>query len=183
MLPYWRFRRCSAALIAGFLIILASTGLAACGYNGLPQSSTSATQGQTQETQTPQTQAPRQSQAPVQKCGFVFGYEALTTMPQDAGSQKAEGCFWQAFQHCSLATLVFTSSSNGKGIGGQTIVRTFTIHQANGACFITDALQKGATPRTLQPATIYTCTGLIQHPGALDILSCGPDGTINVAGV
>src|SRR5262249_39018390 len=106
-----------------------------------------------------------------------------TTVPQDAGSQKAEECFWQAFQHCRSATLVFTLSSSGKGFAGQTILRTFTIHQENGACFITDALQKGATPKVLQPATTYTCTGLILHPGALDVLSCGQDGTVHVAGV
>ncbi|MBA2285570.1 MAG: hypothetical protein H0W02_08815 [Ktedonobacteraceae bacterium] len=128
------------------------------------------------------TQVPQQRQAQGQKCGIVFGYGALEVVPQDAGSPQAEACFWQAFQHCRPATLVFNSGGIGKGIAGKRVIRTFTIYKVNGTCVISDTRQESTSPNALSPATTYTCTGLLQHPRALDFIGCGRDGTIEVLG-
>lgn len=168
----WKFRPWFVGLSAVFALALASTGLAACSYNRSSQGG-SATQPQAQATQTsPQGQS----------CGFVVGYGSLEPVPRDSGSPQVEACFWQAFQHCRAATLVFITGGVGKGAANQTFRRTFTIHQQNSACVIFDARQEGAAPNALQPAVTFTCTGLVRQPNALDILSCGQDGTIRVLG-
>jgi len=179
-------RHWSVVLTTGFLIALASAGLVACGYNGAPS-----TQPQSQATQpltpaqrtspptrvisTPTTQPPLQSQ--LLKCGSVHGFGTLEVVPKDLGGEQAENCFWQAFQHCRLATLVFVT--NGLHT---TLIHTFTIHTNGGLCLITDAKQFGVVSNQHAPATIYTCTGLIQHPRALDVLNCGQEGTVVVLG-
>src|SRR5216684_3064467 len=157
MTQHCGLRHWSVALITGLLIALASAGLAACGYNG----STPSTQPQSQ----------------LQKCGFVHGFGTLEVVPKDLGGEQAENCFWQAFQHCRPATLVFITSSLHT-----TLIHTFTVHTGNSLCLITDAKQFGVVSNPHAPATIYTCTGLIRHPRALDILSCGQEGTVVVLG-
>ncbi len=189
MTQHCGLRHWSVALITGLLIALASAGLAACGYNG----STPSTQPQSQVTQpltptqrtSPPTRAvpsPTQTTQPLaqsqlQKCGFVHGFGTLEVVPKDLGGEQAENCFWQAFQHCRPAMLVFITSSLHT-----TLIHTFTVHTGNSLCLITDAKQFGVVSNPHAPATIYTCTGLIRHPRALDILSCGQEGTVVVLG-
>lgn len=193
MLHYRRFRRWSMLLTAGFLIGLASAGLAACGYNGsirsgapvTQQSSASATRQSSTSVTRPQTQGtqpPQQGEAQAQQCGVVFASGTLLTVPRDETSIQVEDCFWLAFQHCRPATLVFTTSGIAKGTAGEAFTRTFTIHSANGACTISDMLQKGLFPHALLLVATSTCTGLRREPNALEFLSCGQDGTVSVLG-
>jgi hypothetical protein len=165
-LHHW-FSTTSAALSIGLLIALVSTGLAACGYNA---SGTSSTRSQpAQATHLP---------AQVQKCGIVQGLARLEVPVADNGAQQAENCFWQAFQHCRSATLVFITTSVASAL-----IRTFTIHNNQGACSISDARQLRVVPN--QPssaATTFTCTGLVQQQQGLHFLACGQDGDIVVPG-
>jgi len=92
------------------------------------------------------------------------------------GGEQAESCFWQAFQHCRPATLAFTAGASAKF--HTTLKHTFTIHNENGTCLITDVQQIGASSNT----TNSICTGLVRHPRALDVLSCGQEGTVAVLG-
>ncbi len=162
--------RWSVVLVTGFLIALASTGLAACGY---PSASVSSTLSQVHAAQSQS----QQVRAQVQQCGFVQGYGAFEIVPRDHGGMKAEACFWQAFQHCRPATLVFITSSIGTSL-----IHTFTIHNDHGRCSISDARQSRVFANPPSSATIYICAGLIRYPRALDFLACGKDGTIRVIG-
>jgi len=165
-IPYhWRLpqRRCTAVAVfsIGLMMALAGVGLAACGSSGSHQSSTPSTQSQLQ--------------AQVTQCGVVQGLAHLEVPPSDTGAARAENCFWQAFQHCRPATLVFITSS-----ADTALIRTFTIHDENGACSISDAKQQRIVPNPPSPAGTYTCTGLVQKPDGLHFSACGKDGDVLV---
>lgn len=187
---YRGIRRWSIALMTGFLIVLLSAGLADCGYNGAAQGQGGAPAqhpAQAQTTQAPR-QTPTQTTRPAshfQQCGVVFGYGALETVPQSGDqSARAEDCFWQAFQHCRPAQLIFTTSGIAVKVSAQMLTRTFIIRSANGSCSLIDIVQHGTFPNALQPASAtYLCTGLKRQPNALEMLSCGRDGTVNVLGM
>ena len=169
---YWRLprgrRTAFAALGIGLMMALAGVGLAACGYSGSNQSSTPSTQSQ------PQAQVTHPP-VPVQKCGVVQGLARLEAPPSDTGAARAENCFWQAFQHCRPATLVFITSSVDTAL-----IRTFTIHDDNGVCSISDMKQQRIVPNPPSPTGTYTCTGLVQKPDGLHFSACGKDGEVLV---
>jgi hypothetical protein len=168
------FRTTSAALGTRFLIAVVSVGLAACGYNGSDQGSLSSTQSSSQVIDTqPQV---THSQAQVQKCGIVQALGTLKVPPSGADSEQAETCFWQAFQHCHPATLIFIRSGLGSAL-----IRTFTLHNNHGACSITDAKQLRIAPNPPSAIKIYTCTGLVKLLGALRFTACGQDGDVVVS--
>jgi hypothetical protein len=162
-------RRCTAVAVfsIGLMMALAGVGLAACGSSG-SQSSTSSTQPQ------PQAQVTHLPVA-AQKCGVVQGLAQLEVPPSDTGATQVENCFWQAFQHCRPATLVFITSS-----ANTALIRTFTIHDENGVCSISDAKQQRIVPNPPSPAGTYTCTGLVQKPDGLHFSACGKDGDVLV---
>ncbi len=160
-------------LTTGLLIALLGIGIAGCGYSSVGVASISSTSTSAQVLQ-PQTL--------VHQCGTVHGYGALKLVPQDQGSLQAENCFWQAFQHCQPATLVFTTSGVIKALFASTVVRTFSLHKVNGVCLISDSKQTGISLKSLSPTTTYICSGLKRFPRALYILGCGKDGTIVVIG-
>src|SRR5215472_1740519 len=141
-------RSCSDVFTTCLLIALASVGLVACSYNGSTQSRASSTQPQSQGTQlrtparvipSPAQTAPPHGEPQLQKCGFVFGFGALELVPRDMGGEQAESCFWQAFQSCRPATLVYTTGAGAKFT--TTLKHTFTIHNEHGTCLITDVKQ------------------------------------------
>ena len=193
MTQHWGFRRgfctTSAALSIGLLIAVVSAGLAACGYNGSNPGSSPSTQPQAQVTQTSTqvkhasvqvTRSPTQvtlSQTQVQKCGIVQGLGSLEVPVGVTGAEQVENCFWQAFQHCHPATLVFITSSPG-----MTLTRTFTISNNNGTCSVSDARQQRIASNPPSPAGTYTCAGLTQKPGELFFSACGQDGDVVVSG-
>lgn len=191
MMHYRAFRRWSIALITGLLVVLLSVGLAACGYNGAVQSQggTPAVQhpAPTQPTQTTR-RAPTSTARPssqVQRCGVVYGYGTLEVVPQGGDlAVRVENCFWQAFQHCRPATLIFTTGGIAKRDPALVLTHTFIIHAANGSCSLSDVVQHGAFPNRTQPANAaYLCSGLKRLPEALEMLSCGQEGTISVQGL
>src|SRR5579885_16301 len=113
-------RRWQGIFVSGILIVVASVGLAACNYPVSAQNS-SAAQAQVNQTGTPEppirpTPSPtRGTGAAPAACGVVNGYGSLKVVPKDQGAAQAENCFWQAFQRCQAATLVFLTSGVGKG--------------------------------------------------------------------
>ena len=190
MTQHWGFRRwfcgTSAALSTGLLIAVVIVGLAACGYyQGSNQGSTPpiSTQSQTQTTQTPVQivthPATRVTQpgVRVRKCGTVQGLGRLEAPVGVTSGEQAENCFWQAFQHCQPATLVFITSSPGMAM-----TRTFTISNNNGTCSIADARQQRIASNPPSPAGTYTCAGLTQQSGGLLFSACGQDGDVVVSG-
>ncbi len=172
------FRTTSVALSTGLLIAVVSVGLTACGYNA-NQGSISSTQSPAQviDSQPQVTHSQVQAQVQVQKCGVVQGLGSLKVPVADTGAEQAETCFWQAFQHCHPATLIFIRSGLGAAL-----IRTFTLHTNHGSCSISDAKQQRVAPNPPSAAKIYTCTGLVKLPGALRFTACGQDGDVFVAG-
>ena len=180
--PQHRVRTTGTVFILGLLIALLSVGLTACSYR-----SASISSAQSQALLTDPPAGVTQPKAPViqnpilpqvQKCGFVQGYGALKTVPIDTGrSEQAENCFWQAFQTCRPATLVFNTNSLHA-----TFTHTFTIQNSHGTCSILEATKFGSVTNAASPATVYSCAGLKRYPRALYFLACGKDGTIIVLG-
>ncbi len=104
-------------LSIGILAIFISTALVACGSSG------SSTGSGGSATPTAQVQT--------QKCGTI----ATTPrgIPTNATTaQQSEQCFYQAYQQCHNATLVYTLH----GVD-TSVVRTFTIENHNNLCTIT----------------------------------------------
>src|SRR5215471_15221437 len=165
-LHHWSSRTIIALSIC-LLVVLVSTGLAACGSRSSNQVNTSSTQPKTQVAQLP---------VQVQNCGMVQGLARLEVPVADNGSQQAENCLWQAYQHCRPATLDFITTSLDTAL-----IRTFTIHNNQGTCSISDARQLRMMPNQLSAVKTFTCTGLIQQQG-LRFLSCGEDGNVFVPG-
>ena len=108
-------------------------------------------------------------------CGRVYQYsggviDILTGTPVS----QVEECFWQAYQTCTPATLLYTVAYR------LYFTRTFTVTSNGSACKINDyPRQAGTTPNTSILTTI-ACAGLAQRDGGLLISRCGSDGTIFV---
>jgi hypothetical protein len=142
------------------LLLVISLGLAACGSN---------TGSGNTPTPTPTTQTQ------LQKCGTV--HTNPRGIPTDIPAAKqTEDCFWQAFQKCAPASLIYTL------IGVDTVTtRTFTIQTNSGHCSVSDAFQHTIVPAPLSTARTYICTGAAQKPDGLHFSGCGQDGDIVVA--
>jgi hypothetical protein len=147
-------------LSTGLLLMVLSLGLVACG------SSTGSGNAPT-PTPTTQTQA--------QKCGTV--QTTPRGIPLDiTKAKKASDCFWQAYQKCAPASLVYTLT------GVDTVkTRTFAVQRKNGYCTVSDAVRFAIVPAPLSTAKTYTCTGVAQMPDGLHFSGCGDDGDVVVS--
>jgi len=164
--------RTTAAIVnIGLLIALLSIGLAACSNSSASISSTLS------QAQVAQPQAPIQVQTKMKNCGTVASLGRLEVPVNDTIGAQAESCFWRAFQHCQPATLAFIMSSIDTSL-----IRTFTIHNNQGKCSITDARQFRIVPRPPSQAQVFTCAGLTKLAGALRFNACGKDGNVVLPG-
>jgi hypothetical protein len=149
-------------LSAAILCVVIGVGLSSCGSNagsgsGSPQNPTPTTPAQ------------------VQKCGKVqTNPRGVVLKATDA--KQAEDCFWQAFQKCSPASLVYTLT----GVDTVTI-RTFIIQSNGDHCLAVDAVQHTIVPAPLSAAKTYTCAGVTQKPDGLHFSNCGVDGDVVVS--
>jgi hypothetical protein len=150
-----KYRLSLACSVLGLALLVGL--LAACGSN-------STTTGSPGPTPPPQTQS----------CGtlHVLG---KTIVPADQPyAQQRVNCFWQAYQQCRPATLIFSAS----GIDAGTI-HTFSLRSVNGKCTVTDAVQHFIAPRPPQTAGTYTCRNVALQSDGLHI-SCGDLGTVTI---
>lgn len=148
------------ALSLGLLITLSSLGLAACASN-LPGS-----------TSTPSAQIKPSAQE--QHCGKIQTGPNGALLSATIAKQAAN-CFWQAFQHCRAASLIFASSGSDAAI-----IRTFTVEKKGDQCSISDAVQDVMGANSPSPVKIYRCTGVVQQSDSLHFTSCGEDGDVFV---
>jgi len=140
----------------GILAILISAALVACGA----ASSSTGSGG----TATPT------AQVQTQKCGTIATNPR--GMPTDATTaQQSEQCFYQAYQRCHNASLVYMLH----GVD-TSVVRTFTIENLNNHCTILDAMQHSIVPTPLSPAKTFHCTTLALLTDGLHVSGCGQDG-------
>jgi hypothetical protein len=138
------------SLLLGFI-------LAACG-------STTTTGGQ-----------PASTPTKTVNCGSVHS-SAVGIVPSDkASAQKAENCFYQAYQQCRPATLTFTTFEVDTGD-----IHNFSVKSANGSCAISDGVQHYIAPNPAGAATIYSCATMQLEADGLHIQTCGDLGTVLV---
>ena len=145
--------RLFSLLTVGIIAIFISAALVACGSStGSGGSATPTTQAQTQN------------------CGTIETTPRGMPMNQTT-AQQSENCFFQTYQHCQNATLVY-------GLHGvdTSVVRTFTIENHNGRCTILDAMQHSIAPAPLSPAKTFQCSTVSMQADGLHITGCGQDG-------
>jgi hypothetical protein len=146
--------RCFAGAVMIFL--LSGFFLVACG-------SSTTTGGQSTSTPSAQTV----------NCGQVNSSGLGLAPSAKAAAQKAENCFYQAFQQCQSATLKFTSF----GVDAGTI-HNFAVKNVNGSCAITDGVQHYIAPNPPSAAITYTCATMQMQTDGLHIQACGDAGSI-----
>jgi hypothetical protein len=115
------------------------------------------------------------TEPPVQHCGTVHTL-GLHIVPTDQqGAKNVVDCFWQAYQQCHPATLVYSQG----GVDAATI-HTFSLKSQNGKCVITDTLQHVIAPHTPTPGESDTCTSLTQQTDGLHFQACNNEGNVLV---
>ena len=174
------------ALVDVFTIVLL-VFLAACGTNSGATTTTAGggsnaitatgTSASATASSTGVTATPTRTLA-TQKCGTVHTMRLLI-VPADANLAKGvENCFWQAFQTCHPAVMVFAQNSLDSGT-----VHNFSLQKSNGTCVITDGVQHFVLPRPASAATNYVCAGLTQQADGLHFQACGEAGNVLVPSV
>jgi hypothetical protein len=108
-----------------------------------------------------------------QNCGSVHTIHLLVVPTDQSKAKQIENCFWQAYQQCRPATLMFSSSEVDTGV-----IHNFSLKSANGACVISDGVQHFIAPRSPGAAKMYTCSSMAMQTDGLHILSCGELGNI-----
>lgn len=173
MKQYWRLCSRSIVLRIGIVLVVISVVgfvIISCGSVAPTQSDSASIPNK----------AATLKQTAIQNCGNVLGYGNLVPVPRGGGSQHAENCFWQAFQQCQPATLVFSTQSMTRL--SVPIIHTFTIHNSAGKCLLSDTKEQRSAPNGPVQIVTYTCAGLEQSPRVLNVLSCGQEGTVPVLG-
>ncbi len=143
-------------LSVGILAIFISAALVACGSS----SSSTGSGGSATPTVPAQTQ----------KCGTIATNPR--GMPTDVTTaQQSEQCFYQAYQQCHNASLVYMLH----GVD-TSVVRTFTIENHNNRCTIIDAMQHSIAPAPLSPVKTFQCSTMTLLTDGLHVSGCGQDG-------
>lgn len=167
-------------LLLGTLTVVALTLLVACGTNA----GTSATTGHggavtTNTSTTTVSNTGTTSGAPtglaVQSCGTVHTMRLLIVPADKDLAKGVENCFWQAFQQCQAATMIYAQNELDTGT-----IHHFSLQRVNGSCVITDGVQHFIAPRPAQGTTNYVCAGLTQQADGLHFRACGQLGDVLV---
>lgn len=117
------------------------------------------------------------TELPVKHCGTVHTLRQLVVPADQKSVKNVEDCFWQAYQQCYPATLVYSQG----GVDTATVY-TFSLKSQNGKCVIADALQHVVFPHSPTSGVNGTCTGLTQQTDGLHFLACNNEGDVLVPG-
>lgn len=171
-----------------FLAILLSIGLTGCDIPGFSASKSTPTPAVTptvaaSPTPTTQTtpQPTRKGLTPTptpllgaQNCGSITTSQ-VGVVPNNPADQGVGNCFWQAYQQCRTAFMMFRTTAI------DTIVaRTFTLAKSGLTCQIIDASQHISAPNRIMNSGVYTCTSLTKDNTHLLFKGCGADGDVVV---
>jgi hypothetical protein len=151
--------RSTIARIAGIVVAFLLLGilLAACGSN-------TGGGGQTTPTPTQPTQTVN--------CGKVHSLANKLVPTDKAAAQQAENCFYQAYQKCQPATLMFSTIGVDAGY-----IHNLAVKSANGSCAVSDGWQHFIAPKPPSSITTYTCVGMTMQNDGLHLDSCGQAGS------
>lgn len=112
---------------------------------------------------------------PTQHCGTIHTMQKQVIPADQKSAKETESCFWQAYQQCHPATLVYSQASV------DTIaLHTFSLKSQHGQCVITDTLQHRTFPHPPKSVENYTCAKLAQQADGLHFLACSTEGNILV---
>ena len=151
-----RLSRTFIILSLGLFVLVISVGLSACGSNSTGSGGSTPT-----------------AAAQAQKCGTIQT-QPNGNLPNTSSAQQATNCFWQSFQQCHMASLIYTAT------GVDTVTtHTFTIQNNGGHCSIVDMVKHQVIPSP-PIAKTYTCSGVTQKADGLHFAACGSDGDIVV---
>ena len=151
-----RLSRTFIILSLGLFVLVIGVGLSACGSNSTGSGGS------------PPTAAPQ-----AQKCGTIQT-QPNGNLPNTSSAQQATNCFWQSFQQCHVASLIYTAT------GVDTVTtHTFTIQNNGGHCSVVDMVKHQVIPSP-PIAKTYTCSGVTQKADGLHFAACGSDGNIVV---
>ena len=145
-----------ACIVASFLLV--GFFLVACGAN--------TTVGGGGSTPTP-TQAPQ-----AVNCGKIQSRTNNIAPTDKAAAVQAANCFFQAYQKCQPATLVFSEFGVDTGA-----IHNLSVKSANGSCTVIDGWQHFIAPKPPSAITTYTCTGISMQSDGLHLNSCGQAGS------
>jgi hypothetical protein len=151
-----RLSRTFIILSLGLFVLVIGVGLSACGSNSVGS-------GSSTPTASPQ----------AQKCGTIQT-KPNGDLPDTSSAQQATNCFWQSFQQCHVASLIYTAT------GVDTVTtHTFTVQNNGGHCSVVDMVKHQVIPSP-PTAKTYTCSGVTQKADGLHFAACGSDGDIVV---
>jgi hypothetical protein len=113
----------------------------------------------------------------IQDCGSL--YNASGPRPQTGGDtigvRQAIHCFVLAHQQCRAASLSYTTHSVDTGVKD-----TYTTANGLDGCAISGESTFYVVALHSKTTTDFSCSGLIQKPNGLHLLSCGQYGEIVV---
>ena len=151
-----RLSRTFIILSLGLFVLVIGVGLSACGSNSTGSGGSTPT-----------------AAAQAQKCGTIQT-QPNGNLPNTSSAQQATNCFWQSFQQCHMASLIYTAT------GVDTVTtHTFTIQNNGGHCSAVDMVKHQVIPSP-PIAKTYTCSGVTQKADGLHFAACGSDGDIVV---
>src|SRR5579859_6788207 len=132
-------------------------------------SATTSTKATTTSNSTSSSTSDSPSSSP-QKCGTIS--MSPLQLQGAAPAQQVGGCFWQAYQQCSPASMLVSATGMDT-----TISHSLLIEKKNGSCAIVDTLSKALAPKPAT-ATTYICSGMTNNNGTLHLTGCGTEGDI-----
>lgn len=103
-------------------------------------------------------------------CGTVTSTEALSNTASKANT--AGTCFFQAYQKCQAATLIYIDQDKLLTEDYEKTTRTLTVDATT--CKVSEVVQTQSNSAT------YTCDKMEGVRGSLRLISCGADGTISL---
>ena len=152
-----RLSRTFIILSLGLFVLVIGVGLSACGSNSTGSGGSTPT-----------------AAAQAQKCGTIQT-QPNGNLPNTSSAQQATNCFWQSFQQCHVASLIYTAT------GVDTVTtHTFTTQNNGGHCSVVDVVKHQVIPQPPSAAKTYTCSGVTQKADGLHFAACGSDGDIVV---
>ena len=101
---------------------------------------------------------------PTHDCGTV---SALNGHVSPSVAQQVEDCFYQGYQQCSAATMLYTDAQNDSGTK-----YSFELKQSGGACTIVEGVQHYTLPTPPGPPKLGSCASVKETALGLRFISC-----------
>jgi hypothetical protein len=109
---------------------------------------------------------------PTVDCGKIQSRVNSIAPTDKAAAQQAANCFYQAYQKCQPATLMFSAFGVDTGT-----IHHLSVKNTNGSCTVSDGWQHFIAPKPPSAITTFSCAGMNMQSDGLHINSCGQAGS------